>query len=84
MTPITGAGRGMVVDIAKAALAAGNPVVATHRNPEAVTKVVGVDLGVGLFVIESVSPPYDFGALARWVPWRDDRNGKNALEQPND
>jgi NAD(P)-dependent dehydrogenase (short-subunit alcohol dehydrogenase family) len=38
---ITGAGRGMGVDIAKAALAAGDAVVATARDPEAVTKVVG-------------------------------------------
>ena len=38
---ITGAGRGMGVDIAKAALAAGNAVVATGRNPEAVTAAVG-------------------------------------------
>jgi NAD(P)-dependent dehydrogenase (short-subunit alcohol dehydrogenase family) len=38
---ITGAGRGMGVDIAKAALAAGNALVATARDPEAVTKAVG-------------------------------------------
>jgi NAD(P)-dependent dehydrogenase (short-subunit alcohol dehydrogenase family) len=38
---ITGAGRGMGVDIAKAALAAGNAVVATGRDPDAVTKAVG-------------------------------------------
>jgi NAD(P)-dependent dehydrogenase (short-subunit alcohol dehydrogenase family) len=38
---ITGAGRGMGVDIAKAALAAGNAVVATARSPEAVTRAVG-------------------------------------------
>jgi NAD(P)-dependent dehydrogenase (short-subunit alcohol dehydrogenase family) len=38
---ITGAGRGMGVDIAKAAVAAGNAVVATGRNPEAVAKAVG-------------------------------------------
>jgi NAD(P)-dependent dehydrogenase (short-subunit alcohol dehydrogenase family) len=38
---ITGAGRGMGVHIARAALAAGNAVVATGRNPEAVTKAVG-------------------------------------------
>jgi NAD(P)-dependent dehydrogenase (short-subunit alcohol dehydrogenase family) len=38
---ITGAGRGMGVDIAKAALAAGHAVVATGRNPDAVTKAVG-------------------------------------------
>ena len=30
---VTGAGRGMDVDIAKAALAAGDAVVATGRNP---------------------------------------------------
>ena len=33
---VTGAGRGMGVDIAKAALASGNAVVATGRRPEAV------------------------------------------------
>src|SRR3954465_8812969 len=38
---ITGAGRGMGVDFAKAALAAGHNVVATGRNPDAVTKAVG-------------------------------------------
>ena len=38
---ITGAGRGMGVDIAKAALAAGNAVVATSRNPGAVTEAIG-------------------------------------------
>jgi len=38
---ITGAGRGMGVDIAKAALAAGNAVVATGRNTDVVSKAVG-------------------------------------------
>jgi len=38
---ITGAGRGMGVYIAKAALADGNAVVATGRNPDGVTKAVG-------------------------------------------
>jgi NAD(P)-dependent dehydrogenase (short-subunit alcohol dehydrogenase family) len=38
---ITGAGRGMGVDIAKAALAAGHAVVATGRNPEQVSSVLG-------------------------------------------
>jgi NAD(P)-dependent dehydrogenase (short-subunit alcohol dehydrogenase family) len=38
---ITGAGRGMGVEFAKAALAAGNVVVATGRNPDAVAKAVG-------------------------------------------
>ena len=38
---ITGAGRGMGVDFAKAALAAGHNVVATGRNRDAVAKVLG-------------------------------------------
>jgi NAD(P)-dependent dehydrogenase (short-subunit alcohol dehydrogenase family) len=38
---ITGAGRGMGVDIAKAALAAGKAVVATGRSPERVSAAVG-------------------------------------------
>ncbi|QYK65467.1 SDR family NAD(P)-dependent oxidoreductase [Paenibacillus sp. S02] len=38
---ITGAGRGMGVDIAKAALAAGHQVVATGRNTDKVTQAIG-------------------------------------------
>ena len=38
---ITGAGRGMGVDFAKAALAAGHAVVATGRRPETVLEAVG-------------------------------------------
>jgi NAD(P)-dependent dehydrogenase (short-subunit alcohol dehydrogenase family) len=38
---ITGAGRGMGVDIAKAALTAGDGVVATARDPEAVKAAIG-------------------------------------------
>ena len=38
---VTGAGRGMGVDIAKAELAAGNAVVATGRRPEAVERALG-------------------------------------------
>src|SRR4051795_6594784 len=38
---ITGAGRGLGVDIAKAALAGGHAVVATARNAESVTNVIG-------------------------------------------
>jgi NAD(P)-dependent dehydrogenase (short-subunit alcohol dehydrogenase family) len=43
---ITGAGRGLGVDIAKAALTAGHAVVATARSAESVTKALGahVDL----------------------------------------
>lgn len=38
---ITGAGRGMGLDIAKAALAAGHQVIATGRNTEKVTNAIG-------------------------------------------
>src|SRR3954452_6485032 len=37
---VTGAGRGMGVDIVRAALAAGHRVVATGRNPDAVAKAI--------------------------------------------
>jgi NAD(P)-dependent dehydrogenase (short-subunit alcohol dehydrogenase family) len=38
---VTGAGRGLGVDIARAALAAGHAVVATARKPESVTQALG-------------------------------------------
>ena len=38
---ITGAGRGMGLHIARAALAAGHDVVATGRNPDAVREALG-------------------------------------------
>jgi NAD(P)-dependent dehydrogenase (short-subunit alcohol dehydrogenase family) len=38
---VTGAGRGLGVDIAKAALTAGHAVVATGRNPEKVNAAIG-------------------------------------------
>jgi NAD(P)-dependent dehydrogenase (short-subunit alcohol dehydrogenase family) len=38
---VTGAGRGMGIDIVKAALAAGHAVVATGRNTEAVARALG-------------------------------------------
>jgi NAD(P)-dependent dehydrogenase (short-subunit alcohol dehydrogenase family) len=38
---VTGAGRGLGLDIAKAALAAGHAVVATGRNPAKVTAAIG-------------------------------------------
>ena len=50
---ITGASRGMGVDFAKAALAAGHAVVATGRDTDAVAKAVGKSndlLGVKLDV----------------------------------
>jgi len=55
---ITGAGRGMGVDIAKAALAAGHAVVATARKSEAVIATLGEDdelLAVHLDVTDPTS-----------------------------
>ncbi|MEA2842786.1 MAG: hypothetical protein QOJ69_457 [Actinomycetota bacterium] len=61
---ITGAGRGMGVDIARAALAAGDAVVATGRNPEKVTSAVGAadDL---LAVKLDITDPADAEAAAQ-------------------
>jgi NAD(P)-dependent dehydrogenase (short-subunit alcohol dehydrogenase family) len=53
---ITGAGRGMGVDIAKAALAAGNPVVATGRNPDNVVKAVGAADDLLVVKLDVTSP----------------------------
>ena len=56
---ITGAGRGLGVDIAKAALAAGHAVVATARNAESVTKALGEHddlLAVDLDVTDPAPP----------------------------
>jgi NAD(P)-dependent dehydrogenase (short-subunit alcohol dehydrogenase family) len=55
---VTGAGRGMGVDIAKAALAAGHAVVATGRNTDAVTRALG-EAGDLLVVKLDVTRPAD-------------------------
>src|SRR5258707_15736754 len=55
---ITGAGRGMGGDIAKAALAAGHKVVATGRNTDKVAQAVGKS--ADLFVVKlDVTKPTD-------------------------
>ncbi len=62
---VTGAGRGMGVDIVKAALAAGHGVVATGRNTDAVAEVLGHgDLGADdLLVVKlDVTRPQDANA----------------------
>jgi NAD(P)-dependent dehydrogenase (short-subunit alcohol dehydrogenase family) len=55
---ITGAGRGMGVDFAEAALAAGHNVVATGRNPDAVAEALG-DSDDLLVVKLDVTSPHD-------------------------
>jgi NAD(P)-dependent dehydrogenase (short-subunit alcohol dehydrogenase family) len=53
---ITGAGRGMGVEIAKAALTAGNAVVATGRNPETVASAVGEHDDLLVVALDITSP----------------------------
>jgi len=61
---ITGAGRGMGVDIAKAALAAGHSVVATGRNTDRVTKAIGENKEL-LVVKLDVTKPADAEASVK-------------------
>ncbi|MGA2014965.1 MAG: SDR family NAD(P)-dependent oxidoreductase [Solirubrobacteraceae bacterium] len=61
---ITGAGRGLGVDIAQAALAAGHNVVATGRNPDAVTRALGSS-GDLLEVQLDVTNPQDAEAAVK-------------------
>jgi NAD(P)-dependent dehydrogenase (short-subunit alcohol dehydrogenase family) len=61
---VTGAGRGMGTDIAKAALAAGNAVVATGRDPERVTAAIGTHDNL-LVVKLDVTNPDDAKAAAQ-------------------
>jgi NAD(P)-dependent dehydrogenase (short-subunit alcohol dehydrogenase family) len=64
---ITGASRGMGVDFAKAAVAAGHAVVATGRDTDAVAKAVGKSndlLGVKLDVTSRAMPRRQCGPLS--------------------
>jgi NAD(P)-dependent dehydrogenase (short-subunit alcohol dehydrogenase family) len=61
---ITGAGRGMGVDITKAALAAGNNVVATGRNTDKVTRALGESKNL-LVVKLDVTKPADAGSAVK-------------------
>jgi NAD(P)-dependent dehydrogenase (short-subunit alcohol dehydrogenase family) len=62
---VTGAGRGMGVDIVKAALAAGNAVVATGRRPEAVEQALGGDQDDLLVLKLDVTSPADAQAAVQ-------------------
>jgi NAD(P)-dependent dehydrogenase (short-subunit alcohol dehydrogenase family) len=54
---ITGAGRGMGVDITKAALAAGNAVVATGRNTDRIRSVLGKADDLLVVKLDITDPP---------------------------
>jgi NAD(P)-dependent dehydrogenase (short-subunit alcohol dehydrogenase family) len=62
---VTGASRGMGVDIAKAALDAGNAVVATGRRPEAVEQALGGAKDDLLVVRLDVTSPSDARAAVQ-------------------
>jgi len=53
---ITGAGRGMGVDIAKAALAAGHKIVATGRNPDKVAEALGKSANLLIVTLDITKP----------------------------
>ena len=55
---ITGAGRGMGVDIAKAALAAGNKLIATGRDTERVQKALGTSPNLLVLKLD-ITKPYE-------------------------
>ena len=54
---VTGTDRGMGVNIAKAALAAGNKVVATGRNTDTVAKAIGESDDLLVVKLDVTSPP---------------------------
>src|SRR3954470_1091859 len=64
---ITGAGRGMGVDIARAALAAGNAVVATGRNTNVVTTAIGASDDLLAVKLDVTSPQDAKAAVAAAV-----------------
>src|SRR5215213_1430560 len=53
---ITGAGRGMGTDIAKAALAAGYKAVATGRNTDKVTQAIGESADLLIVKLDVINP----------------------------
>jgi NAD(P)-dependent dehydrogenase (short-subunit alcohol dehydrogenase family) len=64
---VTGAGRGMGVDIARAALAAGHAVVATGRDPERVTAALGAHDDLLALALDVTDPASARAAVAAGV-----------------
>ena len=61
---VTGAGRGLGIDIAQKALAAGHSVVATGRNPDAVLKAIGADANLLTVALDITDPPAEYAAAS--------------------
>jgi NAD(P)-dependent dehydrogenase (short-subunit alcohol dehydrogenase family) len=61
---VTGAGRGMGIDIVKAALAAGHAVVASGRNPDRVSSAIGAHQDL-LAIRLDVTDPVDADAAVK-------------------
>ena len=66
---ITGAGRGMGTDIAKAALAVGHAVVATGRDPERVIQAVGASEDLLALKLDVTDPADATAAIQAAVDW---------------
>jgi NAD(P)-dependent dehydrogenase (short-subunit alcohol dehydrogenase family) len=64
---VTGAGRGLGVDIVKAALAAGHAVVATGRNVEAVARALGAAADLLVVKLDVTRPDHAKAAVAAAV-----------------
>src|SRR3954447_1718951 len=64
---ITGAGRGMGTDIAKAALAAGHAVVATGRDPDRITAAIGAHDDLLAVMLDVTKPDDATAAVAAAV-----------------
>src|SRR5215208_3144232 len=64
---VTGAGRGLGVDIAKAALAAGHAVVATGRNPEKLSGAIGEHVDLLVVKLDVTDPTDAEAAMAAAV-----------------
>ncbi|WP_220466358.1 SDR family NAD(P)-dependent oxidoreductase [Dyadobacter psychrotolerans] len=70
---ITGAGRGMGVDITRAALAAGHKVIATGRNLDKLKQTLGQSDGLLLVKLDVTSPADAESAVKAGIArfWRD-------------
>src|ERR1044072_3833859 len=72
---ITGAGRGMGVEFARAALAVGHNVVATGRNPDTVRSAVGEHENLLVTVLDATDPHSAEAAAAAGVERSDGTDG---------